>query len=65
MLIYKCHSNITNLYFEKDEVLKLLPASVIFEIKNFYETIIENFKQIKFKLPTINENIELNPFNKS
>jgi len=50
---------------EKDEVLKLLPASVIFEIKNFYETIVENFKQIKFKLPTINENIELNPFNQS
>jgi hypothetical protein len=50
---------------EKDEVLKLLPASIIFEIKNFYETIIESFKQIKFKLPTIEEDIELNPFNKS
>lgn len=49
----------------KKEVIELLPANVIFDIKNYYENLIESFKELIFVLPSINETISLNPFDGS
>jgi len=49
----------------KKEIIDYLPANVIFDIKQYYENLIEQFKYIFFTIPSLNETINLNPFDGS
>lgn len=49
----------------KKEIIETLPANVVFDIKHFYESLIITFKDITFSLPSLNETINLNPFDGS
>jgi len=49
----------------KKEIIDYLPANVIFDIKQYYENLVEKFKAIYFTIPSLNETINLNPFDGS
>ena len=49
----------------KKEIIEALPANIIFDIKKFYENLVTVFSELSFTLPSINETINLNPFDSS
>lgn len=49
----------------KKEIIETLPANIIFDIKKFYENLVNVFNELVFTLPSINENVNLNPFDSS
>jgi len=49
----------------KKEIIEALPANIIFDIKKFYENLVNVFSELSFTLPSINETINLNPFDSS
>jgi hypothetical protein len=49
----------------KKEIIETLPANIIFDIKKFYENLVNVFSELSFTLPSINETINLNPFDSS
>lgn len=46
----------------RNEIIESLPGNVIFEIKTFFDEIVEGFKSLEFKIPNIEEAITLNPY---
>ena len=52
-------------YTNNKEIIESLPANIIFDIKKFYENLVNVFNELVFTLPSINENVNLNPFDSS
>lgn len=46
----------------KTEIVEMLPGNVIFEIKSFFDEIVDKFKELEFKIPSFDETIILNPY---
>jgi len=46
----------------KDEIIESLPGNIIFEIKTFFNEIVECFNLLEFKIPNLEEAIILNPY---
>lgn len=46
----------------KNEIIESLPGNVIFEIKTFFDEVVESFKNLEFKIPTLDEALVLNPY---